>query len=176
MRITFCQLLQVNMFDHLGSAAAGFHLRQSAKTEHDILLDGEMRKQRVILKDKTDIALFRLHENSGAGNDSAVQGNAAMIRRLHARHNAQQGRFSTAGAPHQTNDFATFDGKIDIGQHVRIAESFPNRFQFKRCPACHFQSCPALRIMLIAQIRIKVKKAGKNVFPFTSWRDVRQQY
>ena len=72
-----------------------------AQAEGDVLFDGEMREERVVLEDQADPALLRRGDGGGRGNDGAVQRDGAAVGGFEPGDEAQQGGLATAALADQ---------------------------------------------------------------------------
>ena len=54
------------------------------QSERHVVANGHVREERVVLKNKTDVTLFRWNEQTGVAQNTSVAGDASMVRRLEA--------------------------------------------------------------------------------------------
>ena len=84
--------------------------------EFDVLLDRQMRKELCVLKDESDAAPMRRHENTrlGIGQDVAGNDDAAAIGTLDARDQIEDGCLARAGGSKQGGQGTiAFEGDVE---------------------------------------------------------------
>ena len=91
----------------------GIRRRFATQTKGDILFDGEMRKQGVILENHPDLPLLRGHPLTGAADHLAIQADFTTGNLLEAGNTAQQSGLAATGRSKQAGDLAFFQTKID---------------------------------------------------------------
>ena len=81
----------------------------------DILLHGEVGKQRVLLEHHAEVAFFRRQVAAGVGNAAAIQVNAARIEFLESGDGAQHRGFPAAARAEEAGEHARFEleGGVD---------------------------------------------------------------
>jgi hypothetical protein len=93
-----------------------------AQREGDVLEDGHVRHQRVVLKHHAEAALARRH----GGHVLAVDEDAAGRRRHHAGDDVEERRLSRAARPQQRHELAGGDRKLEPAERddaaVRLAD------------------------------------------------------
>ena len=77
--------------------------RRAADAEGDVLGDGQMREQRIILEHQADAARFRRPRDAGPGDRLAADQHAAGLQRLEPRGDAQHRRLAAARGAQQTD-------------------------------------------------------------------------
>jgi hypothetical protein len=89
---------EVHRSDLSGDAALAFIRGQGGNSEADIFGDGEMRKERVILEEQTDVPIAAGAINAGGGieKDASIENDAAAIGALEPCDRAQREAFSGA--------------------------------------------------------------------------------
>ncbi len=65
MRIAIRHMGERHQFEKLGCSCVRFVAGYSSQAEQDIFFDRQMRKQGVVLKDHTNVPLFRLNKTDG---------------------------------------------------------------------------------------------------------------
>ena len=103
----------------------------AAEAEGDILLDGQVREERVVLEDHADPAFFRRQALAFAADHVAVQTNFATGDFFKAGNAAQKRRFATAGWPKQAGDLTGSELEIDAVDDGGRAVALDDRIQFK---------------------------------------------
>ena len=85
-----------------------------------------MRPQRVVLKQKADIAFVGRNVDAffRIENDRIADGDPALRRRFKPRDHTQRRRLSAAGRPEQRDEFSVFDNDIEVIDSDKIAPSF----------------------------------------------------
>ena len=78
--------------------------------ERQILRDGHVRVQRVVLEDHRDVAVLRI----GVGDVVFADVDPPGIDRLQPGHHPQRRRLAAARRPHQDQEFAIVDGQIQV--------------------------------------------------------------
>ena len=110
------QRIDLARYRHIVQALA---TRTHAQAEGDVLENGHVAEQRVVLEDEAHLALARVH----AGRIVAVKGDGAGIRRLKPGDDAQQRRLAGARRPEQRQQLAGFDPEIDAVDCDKFAEA-----------------------------------------------------
>jgi hypothetical protein len=84
-----------------GPAGSNFNLivRERAEPECHVLKDGQVGEEGIVLKHQPNAPLLRDDEGMRTGNLASVHQDATGSRRLNARRNPKQGRFSASGMP-----------------------------------------------------------------------------
>ena len=84
--------------DLIGDATSAIVLRNGGDSERDILRHGEMRKQRVVLKQQADaaIAAGAIDAAGGIEQHASIENDAAAVGSLEARDRAQRQAFAGA--------------------------------------------------------------------------------
>ena len=83
----------------------------------DVLLDGEVRKQRIVLKHHADVALVRRH----GIEQRAVEPDLAAGGKFEAGQHHQAGGLAGARRPEQRQEFALIDVQIQLLDDQRFA-------------------------------------------------------
>jgi hypothetical protein len=114
-----CQLYQI---EQGGDALAHFATRALAdrKREGDVLRDGLMRKECVILEDEADVAL----SERALRDVFTVEDDAPGIGPFEAGDRAQQRGLSATRRPEECGERSTFDRQIDIVERAHGSERF----------------------------------------------------
>ena len=79
------------------------------QSKRDVLRDGEVRVERVVLKDKRNVAIFR----GNIVHECAVDFKRAFRDLFEPSDHAQRRALSTARWPNKNTEFAVFDREID---------------------------------------------------------------
>src|SRR5439155_23146758 len=86
----------------------------------DVLSDGHVREERVVLEDRVDVAFVR----RAAGDVAPVQLDAARVGTLEAGDQPERGRLAGARRPEQGEELAGRDLEVDAGDgdgdHVAV--------------------------------------------------------
>ena len=93
--------------------------------DEDVLRDGQLRKQHELLIDDVDAVPFRLARRRPADR-RAVEGHLALIRRVGARNDLDQGGFAGAVLAEQPVNFSRPDLQADAAQRLHAGEAFRN--------------------------------------------------
>jgi hypothetical protein len=78
--------------------------------ERQVLRDGHVRVQRVVLEHHRDVAVLRI----GVGDVTFADVDPPGIHRLQAGHHPQRCRLAAAGRPDEDQEFAIVDGQIQV--------------------------------------------------------------
>ena len=89
-------------------------IRAALKTEPDIVGYAQMRKQRAVLRNKTDVAAMRGQETVLVRENVSCHGYAAGIRRLKTRDQAEQGGLAGTRGPDDHGPASGRDIEIEI--------------------------------------------------------------
>ena len=93
---------QLNQIEHVANTIGDAIARAAPQAEFDVVAHGQMRKERVVLEDRADVALVGL-QMLDAG---AVQANFARSRLFKACDQTQRGGFSASGGAEQREELA----------------------------------------------------------------------
>src|SRR5690606_37068228 len=93
MRVARDEAAEAQLLEQTGDGAAG----PPVEPERNVLLNGQMREQRVILEHHADVAMLRLDEASRAIDLDAGDRHPPARRALDARNDPQQRRFTRTG-------------------------------------------------------------------------------
>src|SRR5580693_3813323 len=98
---------------------------RDAKAEAHVLLGGHVGIQGIVLKDHRHAAFGR----SNSRNVNAVNKNTTLGYVLDTANEAQQGRFSAAGRPHENDALAILNLQFDGAESYEVGEAFADRFE-----------------------------------------------
>jgi hypothetical protein len=106
------QVLEAEDARDLSDAAADLDLRRLAQleAEAEVLLDGHVRVERVVLEDHRDVAILRRQ----VGDLALADVDAAVGDLFEAGDHAQQGRLAAAGRPDEHHELAI----ADLERHI----------------------------------------------------------
>ena len=90
------------------------------KPEGDVFGDGEMGKERVVLKYHAHVATVRRPRR----DVFAVEPHCAGVGRKQARHDAQQRGLAATGRSEQRDELAALDAEVDAVEHARAGKGF----------------------------------------------------
>ena len=93
--------------------------RQHGKPKSDIIGNGQVLEERVMLEDKADMA--RTHGD--IGHIAAIQDDAPAVRRFQPGNQAQQGRLAAAGRAQERRHFARLNAQIRGQERRKLAET-----------------------------------------------------
>ena len=113
MRVFVALATETDRSQQLPDPQMGIRLRFAAKAESDILFNGEMWKQRVILENHPDLPLLRRHPLADAADHLVMQPDFAAGDFLEAGDTAQQSGLAAARRTEQAGDLPLFQTKID---------------------------------------------------------------
>jgi hypothetical protein len=99
----------------------------------DVLPDGQVREQRVVLEDRGDVAL----ERRRPGHVRAAERHRAGGRRLEAGDHAQHRGLARAGRPQHGEELAVRDRQVDAVDRGRVAELLAEAGQVDRRSGVH---------------------------------------
>ncbi|MNZ63644.1 hypothetical protein D3C78_817950 [compost metagenome] len=100
---------------------------QVFQTEGEVLAHAHMRIKRIGLEDHGDLALGWRQR----ADIAIADGDGARCDVLETGDDAQQRRFSAARGADENDEFAVFDLKIDVMQHMNGAERLVEVFEFQ---------------------------------------------
>jgi len=102
---------------------AASRLFEIAESVAEILRDGEMGKEGVVLKKKTDVALLRGQADPAIGvePDRRSRGDESCVGMLESGEAAQDRRFSAAGGTEEGGDVAAFERDTQVARDLRAA-------------------------------------------------------
>ena len=86
-------------------------MRCRLQAEPDVLGDGQVREERVVLEDHADPALLGRYPRSGARDSAAVDLDGASARLLEPGDEAQERGLPTAGGPEDGDDLTAVDAE-----------------------------------------------------------------
>ena len=86
------------------------HLAQ-LQPEGEVVVDGHVRVERVVLEDHRDVAVLRLH----VVHDLVADAQRALADVLEPRHHPQGGRLAAAGRADEDHELAVLDGEVEVG-------------------------------------------------------------
>ena len=90
------------------------------KPEGDVFRDGEVGKERVVLKHHAHVAAVRRTRRDVL----TVEPHRAGVGRKQARHDAQQRGLAATGRPEQRDELAALDAEVDAVEHPRAGKGF----------------------------------------------------
>ena len=99
--------------------------RQHAHPEGDVLEHRHVAKERVMLKDETDLALA----HADRARVLAMKPHLAGVRRFQPRDYSQQRGLARARQPQQRYQLAGFDVQVDIVNRNEVAEPLADIFE-----------------------------------------------
>ncbi len=99
----------------------------------DILGDGHVRKEGVILEDGVDVTAIR----RDASHIQARNTNPSLIRLFEAGEHPQSGRLAATGRPEERQELANVDLEIDAIDGDHRAETLGDIHQLDRTDLCH---------------------------------------
>ena len=105
------------------------------EAERDVLASGEMRKQRELLEDDADTALFRCGELPRTGDDVAVQANLAAVGAVESGDQPQGRRLPTARGAEQGENLTLLDRQREVLDDRLGPEPLRDAVQFEHCLA-----------------------------------------
>jgi hypothetical protein len=91
MRIAVDVVAEADAVEHLSRHSNALAPRHASKAESDIFLDGQVRKQRVILEDEADLPALRFDEAPRARHFLAVDLDGAGVGGVDPCNQTQQG-------------------------------------------------------------------------------------
>ena len=93
------------------------------ETEGDVLVNGHVGPERIVLEQETDAALVRrdVDAERAVENDGVADGDAPARRGLETRDHAQRGRFAAAGGTQQRDEGVVGDGEAQVLDGVEFA-------------------------------------------------------
>ena len=102
------------------------------QAEGDILVDGHVRPERVVLEQETDLALVGGNVDAllRVKDRHTVDGDAAACRRFKARDHAQGGRLAAAGRAKQRDKRIIFNDHAEVIHRVKLAPALGDIGQF----------------------------------------------
>jgi hypothetical protein len=106
--------------------------------EGDVLLDGEVREERVVLEDRVHVALVR----RGLGHVDLVEEDLALGRALEARDHAQGGRFAAARWAEEREELARRHLQVDPGDGGELTEALHQVDELDLSPCHSWRSIP----------------------------------
>ena len=118
MRKGILEGFQPHAGERIHHAPHPFATRREPQPEGDILGHSQMRKQRVILKDKADMPCFRRHFPPRFGNQAATDVNPPMLQGLKPGREAQKRGFAAARGTEQADNLPRRDTQINAGQNL----------------------------------------------------------
>ena len=93
--------------------------RQHGKPKSDIIGNGQVLEERVMLEDKADMA----RADGDIGHITAIQDDAPAVRRFQPGNQAQQGRLAAAGRAQERRHFARLNAQICGRERRKLAET-----------------------------------------------------
>ncbi len=135
-------MIQVHGGELLLDAESPFGFRHATQSKCDILRDGQVRKQRVILKKQTNAPLASRHVDPvrGIEQHAPMQHDAAPVRLIQSGDGAERHRLARAGRAEQAQR-RTVCRELDVKPETRFLffdrdferhDSFPGRLPFGR--------------------------------------------
>ena len=111
---------QLDEAEHVGDAALDLGILDAlaAQPEGDVLVDRQVREERVVLEDRVDVALV----GRQPGHVLALELDDARRRRLEAADHPEGGRLAAAGRAEQAEELPRADLEVDVVDDDRIAE------------------------------------------------------
>ena len=94
--------------------------RLDGEAEGDVVGDGEVFEECVVLEDEADVAFAHRH----VGNVAAIEADLPAVGAFQPGDEAQQGGFAAAGGAEQRRHFAVFDGEVGGLQRGVVAVGF----------------------------------------------------
>jgi hypothetical protein len=121
------QVLDAEHRHRLGDQALALGLGGAAhlQAELQVLAHGEVRVERVALKDHGDVTVLRRE----LGDVSVADHQLAVARGLEPGDDPQRRRFAAAGGPEQHEKLAVVDLEIERLQHLHVAEALRDPHQ-----------------------------------------------
>ena len=101
-------------------ADGGLVLLLAARSVGDVVPDGHVGEQRVVLEDGVDVAFVRRHPR----NVDALEPNGALGGALEARDHPQGGGLPAAGRSEHREELAGTDREVGVGDRDVIVEAF----------------------------------------------------
>jgi hypothetical protein len=118
---------QADAFQHLQHPRLALGARQVADAEGDVVVDVQMRKQRIVLEHHADAPILGLDMGRRVGEHAAVHAHAARGQPFQPRHRAQQRRLAAARRPDQHADLALGQRQADAGHRIMAGAGVPRR-------------------------------------------------
>ncbi len=111
-RFSFQKRREIQHFRRAVHPALNLVLRKPPQhqPESEIFKHGQVRQQRVILKNHRNVAVARRH----ARQWPPVEGNAPRIRRFQTGDHPQRGRFAATGRSHDDQKLAIFYSQVEL--------------------------------------------------------------
>ena len=113
-------LRQADQAEQLRDALAAL---AAANAEADVLLDAQVREERVLLEDHPDPARVRRHEDAGAEDGAALDRDLAGVGALEARDEAEQRRLPAAARAEQGDELPALDAELAVEHGLDVAEA-----------------------------------------------------
>src|SRR3954469_25555239 len=114
-------------------ADLGFRPLRLLQPEGDVVVDVQVREERVVLEHSVDVALVR----RCVGNVCAIQEDLTGSWLLEAGDHSQSGRLPAAGRPEEREELTTRDVEIDAVHRGHLGELLGQLAQFDFA-ACHW--------------------------------------
>ena len=109
---------QPHAFDQLGDSSPP--LRHTVQAEADVLGDGEVREERVVLEHHADPALLRRDHDARSGNGPPVQQDLPVRHRLESRDAPEYGRLAAAARAEQAADRTALERERQTADDLEI--------------------------------------------------------
>ena len=102
------------------------------QAEGDVLVDGHIRPERVVLEQEAHLALVGrdVDAERAVVHDAVADGDAAAGRRLEAGDHAKGRGFAAAGGAQQRDEGVVVDGQVQIIDRIKVFPPFGDMFQF----------------------------------------------
>ena len=132
-RVTLVEFLDFKHCKHFLDPCLDFGLGpfEVLESEGDVLVNGHVRPQCVVLEQESDVSLCGREVDLllRVEYDRVSDGDAALGRCLEAGDHSQRGGLSASGRTEQNDEFAVFDDHVQVFDRCEFLESF--RYMFK---------------------------------------------
>jgi hypothetical protein len=115
------EMLKLHETEHLVDPLRTFRRRKVAQSKGNVLLDAQMTKESVVLKDETDTATL----GRNVRDVSTTEEYGTCVERLEASNRAQQSGLSASAWPDQRDQLAWGNFEVDAVQHLSLTETSP---------------------------------------------------
>ena len=131
MRVLVALAMQADRGQQLSYTQMGIFRRLATETESDVLFDGKVREQRVILKDHADAPLFRRYALPRPADCLLAQADFAIGDFLETGDAAQQGGLAAARRAQQAGNAASLELKVDPIDDGLFSVALNDAIEFK---------------------------------------------